>query len=163
MSLILDPTIQQLIAHVFTKFQNSSFTNSWKNCDKKELMVTCKIWKERKTDNNRRIRAMTLSLNPTIQSPILHMYTMFEDSSLHSSSGKCDTRLALKYKKEWIKKEKKKQWYRLSIPHYNNWLSICIPSCKILATTVPEKNVTQKAYGITELRCYGIMDRPNPV
>ena len=36
---------------------------------------------------NRKIRAMTPSLNPTIQSLILHMYTIFEDSSLHSSRG----------------------------------------------------------------------------
>ena len=31
---------------------------------------------------NRKIKAMTLSLNPTIQSLILHMYTIFEDSRL---------------------------------------------------------------------------------
>ena len=50
-------------------------------------------------DKNRKIRAMTLSLNPTIQSLILHMYMIFEDSSLHSSGEKCDTNLALKYRK----------------------------------------------------------------
>ena len=36
-------------------------------------------------DKNRRIRATSLSLNPTIQSLILHMYTMFEDFSLQGS------------------------------------------------------------------------------
>ena len=38
------------------------------------LMLTCDIGKERKIDKNRKIKAMTLSLNPTIQSLILHMY-----------------------------------------------------------------------------------------
>ena len=50
-------------------------------------------------DKNRRIRAMTLNLNPTIQSLILHMYTMFKDSTLHSSGENCDTNLALKERK----------------------------------------------------------------
>ena len=42
---------------------------------------------------------MTLCLNPTIQSLILHMYTIFEDSSLHSFGENCDTNLALKDRK----------------------------------------------------------------
>ena len=42
---------------------------------------------------------MTLSLNPTIQSFILHMYTIFEDSSLHIPGVNCDTNLALKDRK----------------------------------------------------------------
>ena len=50
-------------------------------------------------DKNRKIRATTLSLNPTIQSLILHMYTIFEDSSLHSSGENCDTNLAVKDRK----------------------------------------------------------------
>ena len=50
-------------------------------------------------DQNRKIRAMTLSLNPTIQSLILHMYVIFEDSSLHSSGEKCDTNSAVKDRK----------------------------------------------------------------
>ena len=50
-------------------------------------------------DQNRKIRAMTLSLNPTIQSLIRHMYTIFEDSSLQSSKENCDTNLALKDRK----------------------------------------------------------------
>ena len=50
-------------------------------------------------DKNRKIRAMTLSLNPTIQSLILHMYTIFEDPSLHNSGENCDTNLALKDRK----------------------------------------------------------------
>ena len=60
------------------------------------LMLTCNIGKERKMDENRKIRTMTLSLNPTIQLLILHMYTIIEDSSLHSSRENCDTNLALK-------------------------------------------------------------------
>ena len=48
---------------------------------------------------NRKIRAMTLNLNPTIQSLILHMYTIFENSSLHSSGENCDTNLAVKDRK----------------------------------------------------------------
>ena len=39
---------------------------------------------------------MTLSLDPTQQSLILHMYTTFEDSSLLSSGENCETNLALK-------------------------------------------------------------------
>ena len=45
-------------------------------------------------DENRKINAMTLSLNPTIHLPILHMYTIFEDSSSHSSGENCYTNLA---------------------------------------------------------------------
>ena len=33
-------------------------------------------------DKNRRIRAMSLILNPMMQSLILHMYTVFEDSNV---------------------------------------------------------------------------------
>ena len=51
---------------------------------------------------------MTLSLNPTIQSLILHMYTIFEDFSLHSSGENCDTNLALDNRKnEQIKRRLK--------------------------------------------------------
>ena len=42
---------------------------------------------------------MTTSLNPRIQLFILHMYTIFEDSSLHSPGENCDTNLALKDRK----------------------------------------------------------------
>ena len=63
------------------------------------LMLTCNVGKERKIDKNRKIKAMTVSLNPTIQSLILHMYTIFEDSSLHSSGENCDTNLAVKDRK----------------------------------------------------------------
>ena len=42
---------------------------------------------------------MTLSLHPTIQSLILHKYTIFEESSLHSSGENSDTNLALKDRK----------------------------------------------------------------
>ena len=65
----------------------------------KFLMLTCSLGKERKMDKNRKIRAMTQSLNPTIQSLILHMYITFEDSSLHSSGENCDIYLALKDRK----------------------------------------------------------------
>ena len=58
-------------------------------------------------DKNRKIKAMTLSLNPTIQSLIQHMYAIFEDSSLDSSGENCDTNLALKDKK-WTNKGKNK-------------------------------------------------------
>ena len=52
-------------------------------------------------DKNRKIKAMTLSLNPTIQSLILcmYMYIIFEYSSLHSSRENCDTNLALNDRK----------------------------------------------------------------
>ena len=56
-------------------------------------------------DENRKISAMTLSLTPTIQSLILHMYIMFEDSSLHGSGKICDTNLALKTENGQIKRQ----------------------------------------------------------
>ena len=42
---------------------------------------------------------MTLSLNPAIQSLILHKYTVFQDSGLHSFGENCDTNLAVKDRK----------------------------------------------------------------
>ena len=48
-------------------------------------------------DENRKIKAMTLSLNPTIQ--LLILYAMFKDSSLHISGENCDTNLVLKDRK----------------------------------------------------------------
>ena len=65
----------------------------------KFLMLTCNIGKERKMGKTRKTKAMTLRLNPTIQSLILQMYIIFEDSSLHSSRENCDTNLALKAEK----------------------------------------------------------------
>ena len=50
-----------------------------------------------------KLKAMTLRLNPTIQSLILHMYTIFEDSSFHSSRENSDTNLALKTENGQIK------------------------------------------------------------
>ena len=35
MALIFDPTIQQCIVHMFTKFNDFSFNSSWENSDKK--------------------------------------------------------------------------------------------------------------------------------
>ena len=46
-------------------------------------------------DKKRKIRAMTLSLHPTIQSLILHNYTIFKESSLPSSWENYDTNLTL--------------------------------------------------------------------
>ena len=62
-------------------------------------MLTCNIGKERKMDRNRKIRAMTLSPNPTLQPLILHMFSIFEDHNLRSSGENCDTNLALKDRK----------------------------------------------------------------
>ena len=62
-------------------------------------MLICNIGKERKMDKNRKIKAITLTLKPTIQSLILHMYTIFEDSSLHSVGENFDTNLAVKDRK----------------------------------------------------------------
>ena len=56
-------------------------------------------------DKNRKIKAMALSLNPSIQSLILHMYTIFNGSSLHSSRENCDTNLVLKDRKMDKKRE----------------------------------------------------------
>ena len=74
---------------------------------------------------NRKIRAMTLSLNPTIQPFILHMYTIFEDSSLHSSGENCDTNLALKDRK-MDKKGKKKSKESNSQPHNTTTHCLCV-------------------------------------
>ena len=74
---------------MYTKFQHTSL----KIPDKTPthfLMSTCNIGKEGKMDKIEK-KAMTLGLNPTIQSLILHMYTIFEDSSLHNSGENCDT------------------------------------------------------------------------
>ena len=83
-------------------FQHSSFRNPEKT-PTQSFNVACNIGKDRKMDKNRKIRAMTLSLNK-IQSLILHMYIIFEDSNLHSSGENCDINLALKDKK-WTNKE----------------------------------------------------------
>ena len=95
---------------------------------------------------------MTLSLNPIIQSLILHMYTIFEDSSLHSSGENCDTNLAKKTEKWTNKGKNRSKESDFSIPEYNHSLSMCIPIFKILAIIVPEKTMTQKIlwnYGVT--------------
>ena len=42
---------------------------------------------------------MTLILYPTIKSLILHMYTIFEDCTLHSSAENCDANIAVKDRK----------------------------------------------------------------
>ena len=59
---------------------------------------------------------MTLGLNPTIKSLILHMYSIFEDSSLHSSRENSDTKLALKDRKMDKEREEYEQGVRFSIP-----------------------------------------------
>ena len=108
---------------------------------------------------NRKIRAVTLSLNPTIQSLILHMYTIFEDFSLHSFGENCDTNYALKDRK-WTNKGKNKSKEFDSQSNNTTTHYPCVYQVnKILAITVPEKTVIQKS--LTELRV--IMDRPNPV
>ena len=103
-------------------------------------MLTFNIGKKRKMDKNRKIRAMTLSLNPMMQSLILHMYIIFEESSLHSSGENCDTNFTLKTEK-WTNKGKNKS--KVSDSQCNNSLSMCIPSFNILTLKVPEKTPTQ--------------------
>ena len=76
-------------------------------------------------DKNRKIRAMTLSLNPTKQSLILHMYIIFEDSSLHSSRENCDGNLALKNIK-WTNKEKNKSKESDSQSHNKTFHCPCV-------------------------------------
>ena len=63
--MILNPTIQQLIVHVYTKFRILALKIPEKT-PTQILMLTCNIGKERKMIIYRKIRAMTLSLNPTI-------------------------------------------------------------------------------------------------
>ena len=89
-------------------------------------MLTCNIGKEKKIDKNRKIKAMTLSLNPTIQSFILHMYTIFEDSSLHSSGENCDTNLALKKTEKWTNKGKNKSKESDSQSHNTTTHYLCV-------------------------------------
>ena len=54
-------------------------------------MLTCNRGKERKWMKNRKIKAMAMSLNSTIQSLILYKYATFEDSGFHSSGENFDT------------------------------------------------------------------------
>ena len=49
MSPILNSTKQQLIANMYTKFEDSSFNSSWENCNKFSNL-TGKVGKERKMD-----------------------------------------------------------------------------------------------------------------
>ena len=95
--MILNPIIQQLIVHGIPSF-NILALKIFEKTPTQILMLACNIGKERNMDKYRKIRAMTLSLNPTI-SLILHMYTIFEDSSLHSSGENCDINLAIKDRK----------------------------------------------------------------
>ena len=99
---------------------------------------------------------MTLNLNPTVQSLILHMYTMFEDSSLYSSWENWDKNLALKDRKLTNKETNKS---KESDSQSHNTTTHCpyvyYVSRFLLRTIVPEKIVTQKILRITELRCYG--------
>ena len=80
-------------------------------------MLTCNIGKETKMDKNRKIGAMTLSLNPMIQSLILLLNTIFEDSSLHSSGENCDSK---RQKNVEIKVRIRARSHILKIPQYNN-------------------------------------------
>ena len=95
--LVCNPTIQHVIINLYTKYDSSSLQGCGKIFDEKVLRNYGRT--EGMTDRckpvytplfqsggiNRKIKAMTLSLNPMIHSLILHMYTIFEDSSLHSS------------------------------------------------------------------------------
>ena len=93
-------------------------------------------------DKNKKIKAMTLSLNPTIQSLILHMYTIFEDSRLLSSGENCDKKFGLKRQKNGQIKGRIEKGVRFSNPQYNNSLSMCISGFNILALKIPEKTPT---------------------
>ena len=79
MTLSLDPTIQSLILHMYTIFEDSSFHSSGENCDT-DLVV-----REKNGQIKGRIRARSPVLNPTIQQLIVHVYTKFQDSSYSSS------------------------------------------------------------------------------
>ena len=91
---------------------------------------------------NRKIRAMTLSLSPTIQSLILHMYIIFEDSGLHSSGENCDIHLAVKDRKGQIKGRIKARSLILN-PTIQQLIVHVYTSFNILAFKVPEKTPTK--------------------
>ena len=102
-------------------------------------MLTCNIGKERKMDKHRKIKAMTLSLNPRIQSLILHINTIVEDSSLHSSGENCDTKLALKDRKNGQVKGRIKARSPILIRTIQQRIVHVYPSFNILDLKVPEK------------------------
>ena len=79
MTLSLDPTIQSLILHMYTIFEDSSLHSSRENCD------TNLVVREKNGQIKGRIRARSPVLNPTIQQLIVHVYTKFQDSSYSSS------------------------------------------------------------------------------
>ena len=80
----LDLTIQTLILHMFTIFEDSSSYSSGENCDT-NLAV-----KDRKNGQIKgMIKARSPILNPTIQQLIFHLYTKFQDSSFNSSWENC--------------------------------------------------------------------------
>ena len=99
-----------------------------------KTLLTCNIGKDRQMDKNRQIKAMTLSLNPTIQSLILHMYTIFEDSQ---SGENCDTNLTIKDRK--ITNKGKNKSKEFDFQSHNNTTK----SFKILASKGPEKTLTR--------------------
>ena len=114
---------------------------------------------------NRKIKAMTLSLNPTIQSLILHMYTIFEDSSLHNSGENCDTNLAVKDRKNGQIKGRIRARSPILNPTIQQLIVHVHTKFQILAIIVPEKTVTQtilRSYVITELRSGAIKCPNNP-
>ena len=80
MTLSLNPTIQSLIQHMYTIFEDSSLHSSGENC---HIKLSSKRQKNGQIKG--KIRARSLILNPTIQQLIVHVYTKFQDSSYNSS------------------------------------------------------------------------------
>ena len=91
MILSLNPTIQSLILHMYTIFEDSSLHSSRENCD-----TNLSVKRQKNGQIKGRIRAKGPILNPTIQQLIVHVYTKFQDSSYNSSSENCDTKKILR-------------------------------------------------------------------
>ena len=86
MTLSLNPTIQSLILHMYTIFEDSSLHRSKENWHKFSRK------RQKNGQIKERIRARGPILNSTIQQLIVHVYTKFQDSSYNSSSENCDTK-----------------------------------------------------------------------
>ena len=76
-TLSLKPTIQSLILHMYTIFEDSSLHSSLENCDTHKFSLK----RQKNGQIKERIRARSLILNPTIQQLIVHVHTKFQDSS----------------------------------------------------------------------------------
>ena len=90
--LVPNPTIQQAIINMHTKYEHSSLHGSWEIFDEK-FHSSKYGWKENWTNTGKnkhekagsqsQISRWRLVLNPTIQQVVINLHTKYEHSSLH--------------------------------------------------------------------------------